>query len=76
VLNKVSNWDYYDGTSMATPHVSGVVALIWAANPSLSVTTVESYLKTSCTDLGAAGYDTTYGYGIVNASAAVAKAGR
>jgi subtilisin family serine protease len=76
VLNKVSNWDYYDGTSMATPHVAGVVALIWSANPSLTNVTVESYLKTTCTDLGAAGYDTTYGYGIVNASAAVAKAGR
>ncbi|MBA3806201.1 MAG: S8 family serine peptidase, partial [Acidobacteria bacterium] len=76
VTNKTSNWDYYDGTSMATPHVAGVVALIWSANPSLSNVTVESYLKTTCTDLGAAGYDTTYGNGIVNASAAVAKAGR
>jgi subtilisin family serine protease len=76
VVDKVSDWDYYDGTSMATPHTAGVVALIWSANPSLSADTVESYLKTTCVDLGAAGYDTTFGYGLVNADAAVAKAGK
>lgn len=76
VVDAVSNWDTYDGTSMATPHTTGVLALIWSANPALSNTTVESYLFTTCADLGAAGYDTTYGRGIVNADAAVAKAGR
>lgn len=76
VLDKVSDWDTYDGTSMATPHTTGVIALIWSANSTLSNTTVESYLFTTCTDLGTAGYDTTYGRGIVNADAAVAKAGK
>lgn len=76
VVNKISDWDHYDGTSMATPHTAGVLALIWSANPTLSNTTVESYLFTTCTDLGAAGYDTTYGRGIVNADAGVAKAGK
>lgn len=76
VVNQVSSWDHYDGTSMATPHVTGVVALIWSANPALSADTVESYLFSTATDLGAAGFDTTYGRGIVNASAAVAAAGR
>jgi subtilisin family serine protease len=75
VVNQASSWDTYDGTSMATPHVTGVVALIWSANPGLSNSTVESYLFSSATDLGAAGYDTTYGYGLVNADAAVALAG-
>ncbi len=41
----------------------------------VTVKTVESYLFQTCTDLGAAGYDTTYGRGIVNADAAVAKTG-
>ncbi len=74
VVNKTSDWDHYDGTSMATPHVSGVLALIWSVNPSLSNSTVESYLFDTATDLGAAGYDTTYGRGIVNADAAVTQA--
>jgi serine protease len=76
VVNQTSSWDYYDGTSMATPHVAGVIALIWSANPMLSNSTVESYLFTTCADLGAAGYDTTYGYGLINASAAVARTGQ
>ncbi|MDQ3688356.1 MAG: S8 family serine peptidase, partial [Acidobacteriota bacterium] len=74
VVNKTSDWDHYDGTSMATPHVSGVLALIWSVNSGLSNSTVESYLFNTATDLGAAGYDTTYGRGIVNADAAVTQA--
>ncbi len=70
VVNQTSDWDYYDGTSMATPHVAGVLALVWSVNPALSNTTVEGYLFNTATDLGAAGYDTTYGRGIVNADAA------
>jgi subtilisin family serine protease len=58
---------------MATPHVTGVIALIWSFNPGLSNATVETNLFSTCMDLGAAGYDTTYGRGIVNADAAVAK---
>jgi serine protease len=61
---------------MATPHVTGVIALIWSADPSLRNSDVENFLFTTATDLAAAGYDTTYGYSIVNASAAVAKAGK
>jgi subtilisin family serine protease len=71
VINKVSNWDHYDGTSMATPHVAGVVALIWAQNLSQTASAVETKLKNNCDDKGAAGYDTTYGYGRVNAAKAL-----
>lgn len=70
VVNQISDWDHYDGTSMATPHVTGVVALIWSAFPALSNTQVESRLFNTAQDLGAAGYDTTFGYGLVNADAA------
>jgi subtilisin family serine protease len=76
VVNQISSWDRYDGTSMATAHVTGIIALVWSAGPTLSNTTVESYLFSTCTDLGTRGYDTTYGRGIVNASAAVAKTGK
>ena len=75
VVNQVSSWDHYSGTSMATPHVSGVAALVWSVDSGMTDDTVEDHLKKTATDLGAPGYDTTYGYGLVNAKAAVIKAG-
>jgi len=75
VVNKTSNWDYYDGTSMATPHTTAVVALIWSANPTMTANAVETTLKNNCDDLGSAGYDTTYGYGRINADRALAATG-
>lgn len=61
----------YAGTSLASPVVAGVVALIKAANPSLPPDDVERVLFSSATDLGAAGFDKLYGNGRVNAAAAV-----
>jgi subtilisin family serine protease len=71
VVNMASSWDHFDGTSMATPHVSGIAALVFGANPALTPTQVESILKSTAQDLGKAGYDTTFGYGIPQAEAAV-----
>jgi subtilisin family serine protease len=76
VLNKVSSWDHYDGTSMATPHAAGVFALVWAANPAMTASSVETTIKNNCDDKGAAGYDTTYGYGRVNANRALQATGK
>ncbi len=67
-----SAYDYFDGTSMATPHVSGVAALIWSKYPGATNVQVRSALDTSAEDLGAAGRDTSYGYGLVRASNALA----
>jgi subtilisin family serine protease len=72
VLNIISSWDYFDGTSMATPHVSGAAALVFGENPSLTPAQVESILKSTAQDLGTSGYDTTYGFGLVQADDAVA----
>ncbi|MFW9979178.1 MAG: S8 family serine peptidase [Candidatus Thorarchaeota archaeon] len=63
------------GTSMATPMVAGVVAMILCANPSLSPSEVVEILHTTSTDLGSSGFDIYYGYGLVNVPAAVAAAG-
>lgn len=60
-----------DGTSMATPHVSGVVALLKAANPSLSNVEIRQILRDTAFDLGQAGRDPFYGYGLVDAYYAV-----
>lgn len=62
------------GTSFSTPIVAGAAALIMSAKPSLSSTDVENLLFKTATDLGAAGRDIYYGYGRVNAAAAVAAA--
>ncbi|HET7795418.1 MAG TPA: S8 family peptidase, partial [Rhizobacter sp.] len=67
------SYAYYQGTSMASPHVAGVVALMLSRNPSLTPDQVASLLKSSarafpstCSQCGA---------GIVNAYAAVVAAG-
>jgi subtilisin family serine protease len=64
-------YQFLSGTSMAGPHVAGVVALMRAANPDVDVDTVKQILMDTATDLGSAGEDNTYGHGIVNAYDAV-----
>ena len=59
------------GTSMATPHVSGVVALLLSADSGLEPAEVRELLAATATDLGEEGKDNYYGYGLVNASAAL-----
>jgi serine protease len=59
--------DCYQGTSMAAPHVAGVAALIKAANPSLTAAQIKNQLFSNAIDLGDAGPDIFYGYGLVNA---------
>ena len=65
--------DYYfsAGTSMASPHVAGVVALILQKNGGLNPAQVESILKKSSNDLGKPGNDDYFGQGRVNAYNAV-----
>ncbi|MPZ24764.1 MAG: S8 family serine peptidase, partial [Dehalococcoidia bacterium] len=60
-----------NGTSMATPHVAGLAALVKAANPSITASQIRTRLQQTATDLGAAGRDTSYGYGLIDAVAAV-----
>jgi len=72
VVNMASSWEHSDGTSMATPHVSGIAALVFQSHPSWTDDQVEDRLKASAQNLGVAGYDTTFGYGLVDAQAATA----
>ncbi len=55
------------GTSMATPHVSGVAALVWSNNLECSNQDIRNALNATAQDKGASGRDTSYGYGIVKA---------
>jgi subtilisin family serine protease len=59
------------GTSMAGPHVAGVVALMREANPNADVQTIKTVLMNTSRDEGTAGEDNTYGWGVIDAYAAV-----
>ena len=60
------------GTSMAGPHVSGVMALMRDADPDLDVVTMKEVLMSTAVDLGEEGEDNMYGHGLIDAYAAVA----
>lgn len=66
-----SGYEAWDGTSMATPHVSAVAALVWSAFPQLSNVDIRNALDATAKDLGAPGRDTSYGYGLVQAYDAI-----
>lgn len=59
------------GTSMATPHIAGVIALMREANPNLGVDEIKQILYETAYDLGSAGEDNAYGWGMVDAYEAV-----
>lgn len=65
------SYQYNSGTSMASPHAAGVAALIWSYNPNLIANDVRVALRSTATDLGPAGKDPAFGYGLVNAQAAL-----
>ncbi len=60
-----------NGTSFSSPMAAGVGALMMSVNPSLTAAQVRTLIKTSATDIGAAGWDSTFGWGQVNARRAV-----
>ncbi|WP_206485340.1 S8 family serine peptidase [Thalassotalea sp. G2M2-11] len=69
-VNGNQDYAYYNGTSMATPHVAGVAALVWSNNPDCSADDIRSALKSTAIDLETAGRDDKTGYGLVQAKAA------
>jgi subtilisin family serine protease len=71
LLNVVGDHAQFSGTSMASPHVTGVAALVTGKNPTLSPDQVRAALRSSADDKGAAGWDPQYGYGRVNARQAI-----
>lgn len=65
------SYDSWSGTSMASPHVAGVAALVMASDLTLSNTEVRARLNETALDLGTVGLDTWYGFGLVDAKKAV-----
>ena len=68
ILSTWNNGGYntISGTSMATPHVAGVAAIIKSRNPGLTAAGIVSKLDSSVDDLGPAGRDQSFGFGRVN----------
>lgn len=72
-LSFSDRYEFSDGTSMAAPHVAGVIALMKAANPDLTPSTLDTLLNNGAItrDLGATGRDDIYGNGLIDALKAV-----
>jgi thermitase len=66
-----SGYTYMNGTSMATPYVAGLAALIWSEVPSYTNDQVEGRIEMTAVDLGAPGWDQDYGHGRIDAYAAL-----
>ena len=71
VTYTAGDYAYYDGTSMATPHVAGVAALVWSHDLNCTNADIRNVLASTAFDLGPGGRDNAYGYGLVQAEDAV-----
>ena len=70
-LTTQNSYAYWDGTSFASPIAAGVAGLALEANPNLSPSQILRILRLTAIDLGKRGYDSSYGYGRLDALAAV-----
>lgn len=73
-IDKFGNFNYFRGTSASNPNLAGIASLVWSVNPNLNAGQVRQILTDTAMDLGDAGRDNTFGYGLVNADAAVRRA--
>lgn len=71
-LGLPQNYATLNGTSMATPMVSALAALVWSQNPYLKPEEVRAKIEKSATDLGVIGVDSRYGHGLINPVGALA----
>ena len=69
--NTYGGYNYMSGTSMAAPHVAGLAGLLFSQNPNLTIPQGRSLLQSTSVDLGDPGRDDHYGYGRIDAFAAL-----
>lgn len=66
-----SSYTFMSGTSMATPHVAGLAALLWSENSGWTNQQVWTQIASTAQDLGTSGWDSQFGYGRINAATAM-----
>ncbi len=64
-------FDFLEGTSMACPHITGIIGLMLSVNPELTPEEIRRILLGTAVDFGDPGRDDVFGYGLVDAQAAV-----
>lgn len=70
-----NRYEAWNGTSMAAPHVAGLAGLLLSKNPALTNQQVRQLMDATAQDLGPAGRDASFGYGRINAYAALQGSG-
>lgn len=70
LVNEPYDYTRKNGTSMATPHVTGAVALLWSLAPDATPQQVLDALYSTAADLGTPGFDTVFGHGEIDLYAA------
>ncbi|TDF93600.1 peptidase S8 [Paenibacillus piri] len=65
------SYEYKDGTSMAAPQVAAVAALVWGKYPAMKAYQIRQLLRQTADDLGAPGWDSSTGYGMLRADRAM-----
>ena len=73
-INKYGDQVSFGGTSAANPNLAAIASLVWSINPNLTAIEVRQILTETAMDLGTVGRDDRYGYGLVDADAAVRRA--
>lgn len=71
--NPGNGYALFNGTSMASPHVAGVAALVWSRQPQWTNAQVREALAVTAEDIGVPGRDDAAGWGLANAEAALAE---
>ncbi len=76
ILSTVRGGGYqaWSGTSMATPHVAGLAALVTSIHPDWSNRQIRETIENTAVDLGSPGWDPIFGWGLLDASAALRSA--
>ena len=64
--NAGGNYELQGGTSLSEPHVTGAIAILKSAFPTMTAPEIVALLLSTATDLGAFGVDDVYGHGLVN----------